>query len=55
MMAKIRDIMAAKLNVQLENEPDARAVRDRKQRELEDLMGTRRETYHRINRRIRRK
>jgi len=54
-MAKIRDIMAAKLNVQSENEPDARAVRDRKHRELEELMGTKRETYQRVGRRVRRK
>jgi hypothetical protein len=54
-MAKIRDIMAAKLNVQSENELDAQTAKDRKRRELEDLMGVRRETYQRMGRRIRRK
>ncbi|MCM3225963.1 hypothetical protein [Terribacillus saccharophilus] len=38
-MAKIKEIMAAKLKVQSENELDAQTVKDRKQRELEELMG----------------
>lgn len=54
-MAKIRDIMAAKLKVQLEYELDAQAVKDRKRRELEELMGMKRETYQRVGRRVRRK
>jgi hypothetical protein len=54
-MAKIREIMAAKLNVQSENELDAQAAKDRNRRELEDLMGVKRETYQRVGRRVRRK
>ncbi|WP_176466552.1 hypothetical protein [Terribacillus saccharophilus] len=54
-MAKIRDIMAAKLKVQSEYELDAQVVKDRKWRELEDLMGVKREAYQRVGRRVRRK
>lgn len=54
-MAKIRDIMAAKLKVQSENEYDAQAIKDRNRRELEYMMGMKRETYQRVGRRVRRK
>lgn len=54
-MAKIRDIMAAKIRVQLENELNAQEAKDRKRREVEDLMGMKRETYQRVGRRVRRK
>ncbi|WP_170937668.1 hypothetical protein [Terribacillus saccharophilus] len=54
-MAKIRDIMAAKLNVQSDKEFAAQAATDRKRREVEEMMGVRRETYQRVGRRVRRK
>lgn len=55
MMTKIREIMAAKLNVQLEKELYVNPAADRKRRELEELMGVIRETYQRVGRRVRRK
>lgn len=54
-MAKIKEIMAAKLKVQSENELNAQTVKNRKQRDLEELMGMKRDTYHKVSGRVRRK
>ncbi|MGG1595585.1 hypothetical protein [Terribacillus saccharophilus] len=53
-MAKIREIMAAKLKVQSENELGVQAAKDRKQREFEDLMGVNRPIYKKVSGKMKR-